>query len=106
MVAADVRRRRSVRFCEKSASSRRRLPGLTQFPNTLLDLAPPIGAEVDRVSESLDGNPGTLSACGPNGQRLNVGPDYLCRSARVGWLAFCSGPCLKRPGRLIFPPSD
>jgi len=68
--------------------------------------AVPIGAEINRVSESVDGNPGTFSACGPNGQRLNVGPDYLCPLARIGWLAFCSGPCLKRPGRLIFPPSD
>lgn len=66
----------------------------------------PIGTEFDRVSESTDGNPGTLSACGPNGERRNVGPDYLCPWARVAWLAYCSGPCLKRPGRQIFPPYD
>jgi hypothetical protein len=68
--------------------------------------AAPIGAEVNRVSESIDGNPGTLSACGPNGRRLDVGPDRLCELGRIAWLAFCSGPCLKREGRLIFPPRD
>jgi hypothetical protein len=76
------------------------------LPNVPLEEAAPIGVEIDRVSESVDGNPGTLSACGPNGERRDVGPDYLCEWARVAWMAFCSGPCLKRPGRLIFPPYD
>ncbi len=66
----------------------------------------PIGAEVNRVSDSLDGNPGTLSACGPHGKRLEFGPDRLSVLGRIAWLAFCSGPCLKREGRLIFPPYD
>ena len=66
----------------------------------------PIGAEVNRVCESPDGNPGTLSACGPNGKRLEFGPDRLCELGRIAWLAFYSGPCLKREGRLIFPPRD
>jgi hypothetical protein len=26
--------------------------------------------------------------------------------ARIGWLAFCSSPCLKSDARNIFPPSD
>lgn len=65
-----------------------------------------IANEFDCVYESVDGNPGTLSACSPDGQRLHVGPDYLCTLGRIAWLGFCSGPCLKRPGRLIFPPSD
>jgi len=69
-------------------------------------LAAPIGAEVNHVSKSIDGNPGTLSACGPDGRKRNVGPDHLDPSGRVAWLAFCSGPCLKRDGRQIFPPSD
>jgi hypothetical protein len=66
----------------------------------------PIGTEMNRTTESLDGNPGTLSACGPDGRHREMGPDCLCREGRVAWLAFCSGPCLKRQGRRIFPPSD
>ena len=27
-------------------------------------------------------------------------------SARIGWLAFCSGGCLKRAGRQLYPTSD
>jgi hypothetical protein len=76
------------------------------LPNDSKNLGAPVGAEIERVAESVDGNPGTLSACGPNGEQRNIGPDYLCSWARVVWLAYCSGPCLKRPGRLIFPPSD
>jgi hypothetical protein len=75
-------------------------------PDDPIDLVAPTGEEVNRVSDSVDGNPGTLSACGPNGERLNMGPDRLCPWARVAWLAFCSGPCLKRPRRQIFPPYD
>lgn len=65
-----------------------------------------IGAQTKRISASADGNPGTLSACLPDGGRRDVGPDRLCPLGRVAWLAFCSGPCLKRDGRQIFPPSD
>jgi hypothetical protein len=32
--------------------------------------------------------------------------DRLSASGRIAWLAFCSGPCLKREGRRIYPPSD
>ncbi len=74
--------------------------------NEPADSVVPIGSEVSRLAESIDGNPGTLSACGPNGQRRDVGPDYLCPMARIAWMAFCSGPCLRHPGRQIFPPSD
>ena len=49
-----------------------------------------------RVSDSNDGNPGQ----GRNQQ------DQLNVVARIAWLAFCSGPCLKREGREISPPSD
>lgn len=69
-------------------------------------VAAAIGSETSRISESVDGNPGTVSACGPNGQKLDFGPDYLCPMGRIAWLAFCSGPCLRHPGRQIFPPSD
>src|SRR6266481_3973161 len=31
-----------------------------------------------------------------NGKRLEFGPDRLCELGRMAWLAFCSGPCLKR----------
>ena len=62
-----------------------------------------IGTEVNRVTESVDGNPGTLSACGPG---RHEGPDRLGLVSRIAWLAFCSGPCVKRDGRHIFPPED
>ncbi len=58
--------------------------------------APEIGARNTRVTDCLDGNPGQTV------RRL----DHLEMVARIGWLAFCSGPCLKREGRQIFPPSD
>ena len=65
-----------------------------------------IGSQTKRASASVDGNPGTLAACLPDGSRRDAGPDRLCALGRVAWLAFCSGPCLKREGRQIFPPSD
>ncbi len=49
-----------------------------------------------RVTASSDGNPG-------QGTKQ---PDQLTMVSRIAWLAFCSGPCLKRKGREIFPPSD
>ena len=49
-----------------------------------------------RVTASNDGNPG----------RGTNQSDQLTMVARIAWLAFCSGPCLKREGREIFPPSD
>lgn len=72
--------------------------------NRMIPDGAPFGAVNIRVSDSVDGNPGTLSACGPGGKRLEIGPDRLCELGRIAWLAFCSGPCLKRQGRLIFPP--
>jgi len=35
--------------------------------NKIVPEGAPIGAEVNQVCESVDGNPGMLSACGPNG---------------------------------------
>jgi hypothetical protein len=58
--------------------------------------APAIGSKSRRVVESMDGNPG---------QTVRQA-DHLTMVARIGWLAFCSGPCLKREGRSIFPPND
>ena len=49
-----------------------------------------------RVTASNDGNP-----CRGTNQS-----DQLTMVARIAWLAFCSGPCLRREGREIFPPSD
>jgi hypothetical protein len=66
----------------------------------------PIRLPTRRIYASVDGNPGTLSDCLPDGSRRNSGPDQLTALGRIAWLAFCSGPCLKRDGRLIFPPSD
>jgi hypothetical protein len=58
--------------------------------------APAIGTTNTRVTDCVDGNPGQTV------RRL----DHMTMVARIGWLAFCSGPCLKREGRQIFPPSD
>lgn len=58
--------------------------------------APPIGTRDARVVKSVDGNPGQTV------RRV----DHLTMDARIAWLAFCSGPCLKREGRQVFPPSD
>lgn len=58
--------------------------------------APAIGSRNTRFVESIDGNPG---------QTVRQA-DHLTMVARIGWLAFCSSPCLKRDGRNIFPPSD
>jgi hypothetical protein len=33
-------------------------------------------------------------------------PDRLELVARIGWLAFCSGPYLQREGHELFPPND
>ena len=70
-----------------------------QQGTSMLGLAPnfpPVGARFNRTSESADGNPGRLP-------RIS---DLLHMPARIAWLAFCSGPALKRDGRRIFPPGD
>jgi hypothetical protein len=67
-----------------------RRPGFPAFGS------PAVGAQWARVFASTDGNPGQ-----PVRQA-----DRMTLVARVAWLAFCSGPCLKREGRTIFPPSD
>jgi len=59
--------------------------------------APPAGHDYTKVHESADGNPSR-----PGGVADLMGFDL---SATVSWLAFCSGPSLKREGRQIFPPS-
>jgi hypothetical protein len=58
--------------------------------------APAIGTSNSRVYESRDGNPGHTV------RQL----DLMTMPARVSWLAFCSGPYLKREGRRLYPPSD
>jgi hypothetical protein len=60
--------------------------------------AAPAGHKYTRVYESLDGNPGR-----PVRVADLMGFDSV---ARIAWLAFCSGPALKREGRQIFPASD
>jgi len=56
-----------------------------------------IGKPLTKTFESLDGNPGRPVRT----MDLLTGPN-----TRICWLAFCSGGCLKREGRRIFPPSD
>ncbi len=60
--------------------------------------APAIGQQSTRAHESLDGNPGR-----PVRVADVMGFDL---PAKVCWLAFCSGPCLKHEGQRIYPPSD
>jgi hypothetical protein len=58
--------------------------------------SPAIGSRNTRMVESADGNPG----------RTVRQQDQLSMVPRIAWLAFCSGPCLRREGRTIFPPSS
>jgi hypothetical protein len=58
---------------------------------------PHLGQQFTKVIESVDGNPGRPAR---TEDLLNT------PSARICWLAFCAGPCLKREGRHIFPPGD
>ncbi len=58
---------------------------------------PSAGHKYTKIYESADGNPGR-----PGGVADLMGFDM---PARISWLAFCSGPSLKREGRQIFPPS-
>jgi hypothetical protein len=57
----------------------------------------PVGHRYTKVHESLDGNPGR-----PGGVADLMGFDL---PASISWLAFCSGPALRREGRRIYPPS-
>lgn len=59
--------------------------------------SPPAGHKYTRIYESVDGNPGR-----PVRVADLMGFDPV---AGVSWLAFCSGPMLRREGRQIFPPS-
>jgi hypothetical protein len=59
-------------------------------------MAAAIGTRSKRTFESVDGNPG----------RTVRQMDAMWMVPRIGWLAFCSGPCLRREGRALFPPND
>ena len=60
--------------------------------------APAVGQQSTWTHESVDGNPGR-----PVRVADVMGLDL---PAKVCWLAFCSGPSLRREGRQIYPPSD
>lgn len=50
------------------------------------------------ASKSIDGNPG---------RPIRVADRMALNTyGRICWLAVCSGPCLKREGRKIYPPDD
>jgi hypothetical protein len=55
------------------------------------------GTQRSQTFESVDGNPGRPART----QDLMLLP-----TAKIAWLALCSGPCLKAEGRRLFPPSD
>jgi hypothetical protein len=65
-------------------------------PGMPFGTAPAVGSRNSRQVESVDGNPG----------RTVRQSDQMTMVARIAWLAFCSGPCLKGEGRLIYPPND
>jgi hypothetical protein len=69
---------------------------MNQQPRMPFAMAPEIGTRYTNVFESVDGNPG----------RTVRQADRLTMVARIGWLAFCSSPCLKSEARNIFPPGD
>jgi hypothetical protein len=50
-----------------------------------------------RSYDSVDGNPG---------RPVRTTDLLTMQSARMAWLAFCSGPSIRREGRRLFPPSD
>ena len=56
----------------------------------------PAGTTWTIMSASDDGNPGKPV------REMGL----LNRQGRIAWLAFCSGPFLRRDRRQIFPPSD
>src|SRR5262245_9776912 len=58
---------------------------------------PQAGRRYTRIYESVDGNPGR-----PVREADIMGFDV---GATYSWLAFCSGPTLKRADRKIYPPS-
>ena len=53
---------------------------------------PPVGHQYIREHETADGNPG---------KPVRVGDLFPDATGKVCWLAFCSGPALKREGRRI-----
>jgi hypothetical protein len=69
--------------------------GATGESSSFVQVATPHGQRWTSQFECLDGNP-----CRQHKM------DVLTLQGRIGWLAFCSGPFLKRSGRQIFPPSD
>jgi hypothetical protein len=73
-----------------------RLLDYTDGPDRHIQVATPSGQRWETISVSVDGNPSR-----PVRQR-----DLLTLHGRIAWLAFCSGPCLKREGRRLYPPSD
>jgi len=67
-------------------------------PGMPVGTVPPIGQHTTRLIASTDGNP-SYGHKVPQADRMTM-------VARIAWLAFCSGPCLKHAEREIFPPHD
>ena len=72
------------------------LPNPLRITNFPVGISPPVGEERTKVQASADGNPG---------RPVRVSDLFELRG-KIGWLAFCSGPALKRSGREIFPLDD
>jgi hypothetical protein len=67
-------------------------------PFSLATSQPPPGKAVLWNDPSPDGNPGRPVRV------ADIMPFDL--SGRIFWLAYCSGPCLRRPGRVLYPSSS
>jgi hypothetical protein len=67
------------------------------FAGGLVGHALTVGDKSTSTLDSTDGNPGKP----PRESDLLTMP-----SGRIAWLAFCSGSCLRREGRKLYPPAD
>lgn len=80
----------------KPLGEHQRLRDYTNESVRTIQAATPAGQRWTEIADSVDGNP----------SRTVRQVDLLNLHGRIAWLAFCSGPCLKREGRRLFPPSD
>lgn len=80
----------------KAVGENQRLLDYADGPDRFVQVATPSGQRWTKMSDSVDGNP----------SRPVRQMDLLTMEGRIAWLAFCSGPCLKRAGRRLYPPND
>lgn len=79
-------------FTREPSEAELKQPLVIQFG---LTNPPPVGTKMSKTHYTDDGNPGR-----PIRER-----DLMSLRENICWLAFCSGPALRREGRQLFPPS-